>query len=72
MSSEQLRYLLSRVSAVCELCPDMRFGQVMATLDLLAQDMTDKSLYHVDDEDFVTVVERFHQDLLRRGQHVTV
>jgi hypothetical protein len=49
----------------------MRFGQLLATLGMLAEDMTDHSLWDIDDAELLGVMERFRQDLLRREQEVS-
>jgi hypothetical protein len=48
------------------LCPEMRFAQMLATLGLLGDDVTDHSLWDLEDEEFLGAIERFRQDLLRR------
>ena len=58
--------VLERLCEVRELCPEMRFGQVLATIGLLAQDETGHSLWEVEDAEFATALERFAADLARR------
>lgn len=63
--------LLERLAEVWEMCPEMRFGQVIATVSLLAEDAEDDvrhSLWEVEDTEFATALERFAQDLARRGR----
>jgi hypothetical protein len=44
----------------------MRFGQVIATIGLLAEDEMGHSLWEVEDAEFAAAIERFTQDLARR------
>ena len=46
--------------------PDYRFGQMLGALDLLSEDMFDRSLWDVEDDQLVEVIERFQADLERR------
>jgi hypothetical protein len=68
MSAELSPDLLARLADVRGRCADMRFGQMLATLGLLAEDMFGHSLWDVEDQEFVQVVERFRQDLIRYEQ----
>jgi hypothetical protein len=70
MTAESSRELLTRLSELRGLCPDMRFGQMLATLGLLAEDAPGRSLWDIEDEELLAVLERFRQDLLRREQGV--
>jgi hypothetical protein len=45
---------------------DLRFGQLLANLGLLVADRTDRSLWDVEDEALLKVVEEHRADLLRR------
>jgi hypothetical protein len=58
---------LSRLAAVRAMCPELRFGQLLATVGELAQDVTGHSLWDVDDSDFGAALEKFAADLGRRG-----
>lgn len=58
--------VLERLAEVRERCPEMRFGQVLATAGLLAEDETGHSLWEVEDNEFAAAVERFAADLARR------
>ncbi len=59
---------LERLAMVSRLCPEMRFGQLVATIGLLAEDETGHSLWDVEDEEFAAAVERFATDLAGRNQ----
>jgi hypothetical protein len=49
----------------------MRFGQMLATLGVLAEDAPSRSLWDIEDEELLGVLEWFRQDLARREQGVT-
>lgn len=63
--------VLERLAEVGEQCPEMRFGQLLATIGMLAEDETGHSLWDVDDSEFAAAVERFAADLARRGSEST-
>ena len=69
MNSVESNSMLQTLSKVWELCPEMRLGQLMATLGLLAKDTTDHNLWDVEDSDLLAVMERFQHDLSRREQN---
>ena len=68
MNSVETNSMLQTLGKVWELCPEMRLGQLMATLGLLAEDTTDHSLWDVEDRDLLAAMERFQQDLSCRNQ----
>jgi len=59
--------VLKRIAEVRDRCPEMRFGQILATIGLLAEDETGHSLWEVEDTEFAAALERFAADLARRG-----
>jgi hypothetical protein len=59
---------LDRLAAVRRLCPEIRFGQLVAIIGQLAEDKTGRNLWDVEDEEFAAAVERFANDLSRREQ----
>jgi len=58
--------LLHRLDQVRRLCPEMRLGQLMATLGLLGEDATGRTLWDLEDEELAAALERFADDLARR------
>ena len=58
--------LLHRLDEVRRLCPEMRLGQLMATLGLLGEDATGRSLWDLEDEELAAALDRFATDLARR------
>ena len=65
---EQTPAFLSRLTVVRRLCPEMRFGQLVATIGMLAEDETGRGLWDIEDEEFAAAVERFATDLSRRNE----
>jgi hypothetical protein len=49
------------------LCPEIRIGQFLATVAMLVEDGTGRSLGDIDDEELATALERFARDLSRRN-----
>jgi hypothetical protein len=67
MSTTQLPAgILERLAEVRAQCPELRLGQFIATVGLLAEDETGRSLWDVEDAEFATALERFASDLARR------
>ena len=60
--------LLHRLDEVRRLCPDMRLGQLLATVGMLGEDTTGRSLWDMDDDQLAAAVERFAKDLSQRSQ----
>jgi hypothetical protein len=58
--------LLHRLDEIRRLCPEMRLGQLIATLGLLGEDETGRSLWDLEDEELAAAMERFADDLARR------
>jgi len=58
-----------KLARIRELSPDVRFGQLLANLGFLTEDETDRSLWDVDDEQLLQVMEKHLADLSQR-QHV--
>ena len=60
--------LLHRLDEVQRLCPDMRIGQFLATVAMLGEESTGRTLWDIEDEELLRVMEKHRADLLRR-QH---
>jgi hypothetical protein len=58
--------LLEKLASLWELSPDVRFGQLLANLGFLVEDQTDQSLWDVEDEELLRVMEWHRTDLSRR------
>jgi hypothetical protein len=62
--------LMEVVLQVHQNASDMRIGQLFATLGLISEEMTGRTLWDIDDDELLLVVERFRQDLLTREERV--
>jgi hypothetical protein len=62
--------LLKRIAQLCELSPDVRFGQLLFHLGFLVEDQRDQSIRDVEDEQLLAVVEHHRAELERRHQPV--
>jgi hypothetical protein len=58
--------ILEQLDQVRAYCPELRFGQLIATIGMLAEDETGHSLWDVEDTDFAASLERFVGDMARR------
>ncbi len=58
--------LIEKLVDLQQLSPDVRFGQLLANLGFLVEDLTDQSLWDVEDARLLEVVEKHRVDLLRR------
>jgi hypothetical protein len=58
--------VLHRLDEVRRLCPEMRLGQFLATVGMLGEDTTGRSLWDIEDDDLLAALERFATDLARR------
>jgi hypothetical protein len=59
--------VLRRLQEVHRSCPEMRLGQLLATVGMLGEDSTGRSLWDIEDEELAAAVERFAGDLARRS-----
>jgi hypothetical protein len=62
-----LEHILEQLHEVRVRCPELRFGQLLATIDMLAEDETGHSLWDVEDADFAAALDRFAADMARRA-----
>lgn len=62
--------ILQKLGALCELSPDVRLGQLVAHLAFLAEDTCERTLWDIEDEDLLRVIERHHAELSRRQSNV--
>jgi hypothetical protein len=59
--------ILIRLDEVRIRFPKLRFGQLIATIGMLAEDEVGHLLWDIEDADFAADVERFAADIARRG-----
>lgn len=64
--------LISGLAALRENCEDLRFGQMLATLGMLAEGMYERNLWDIEDDQLGQVIQKFHDDMARRDSHVNV
>ena len=67
ITTDSLACLLARLAEVRRRCPDLRFGQLLATIGLLTEDETGHSLWEVGDAEFAAALERFAADVAGRA-----
>jgi hypothetical protein len=65
--ADLVEQILDQLAEVRHRCPELRFGQLIATIGMLAEDETGHSLWDVEDANFAAALERFAADLARRG-----
>ncbi|HEX5106609.1 MAG TPA: hypothetical protein VFV87_22470 [Pirellulaceae bacterium] len=58
--------LLQRLAAVCELSPDIRFGQLVDFVGLLAAGESQRNLPDIEDDELLAALEEHHKNLLDR------
>src|SRR5438876_11894527 len=61
-----LDQILGQLEEMRVRCPELRFGQLIATIGMLAEDEVGHSLWDVEDADFAAALERFAADMARR------
>ena len=66
-TADWLGRILEQLGEIQARCPELRFGQLIATIGMLAEDETGRSLWDVEDADFAAALERFAADMARRG-----
>lgn len=73
MKTIETPLILQNLADLWELCPDMRFGQLISTLGLLSEDAGGRNLWDVEDEELSKVIEQFRTQLSLRdcGQNGT-
>ena len=64
------RDILNSLTAICELSANVRFGQLIANLSFLAEDMSDRTLWDIEDTELLKIIERHREDLSKRQSNV--
>jgi hypothetical protein len=59
--------IAERILALCDLSPDVRFGQLLANLGFLSEEFENQSLWDIEDERLLSVIE-IHLAQLRQRQ----
>jgi hypothetical protein len=55
--------ILRRLALICDHSSEVRFGQLVAHLGFLAEDMGMRHIAEIDDQELVTVLERHQAEL---------
>jgi hypothetical protein len=58
--------LLDKLAVLWESSPEVRFGQLLANLGFLVEDRTDQSLWDIEDEQLLKVMEGHRAELSQR------
>ncbi len=61
--------ILRSLAALCEVSPGVRFGQLLANLGFLAEDLADRTLWDIEDTELLQVIEKHRADLSKRHPH---
>jgi hypothetical protein len=64
--------ILEKLFVLCELAPEVRFGQLVAQLGFLAEDAGMRGLWDIEDDELLRVIEAHEADLSRRGAEAHV
>jgi hypothetical protein len=60
------REALAVLAEVCDMSPDVRLGQLLAHLGFLGEDQTGRSLWDIDNEQFLAVLYHHRAELAAR------
>lgn len=66
MNTATKQELIGKLGRLCELSPGVRVGQLIDHLGFLSQDMFDRSLSDVEDEQLLKVLDRHEAELKQR------
>ena len=70
MIPEVRKDILSQLALVSELSPDLRFGQLVANLAMIAAGPWDQTLWDLEDEPLLEALRQLVADLQRRQEPV--
>ena len=60
------REALNVLTELCELSPDVRLGQLLAHLGFLGEDQVGRTLWDIEDDEFLAVLRRHKDELAAR------
>lgn len=66
MTPDVRREALAVFAELAALAPDVRLGQLMAHLGFLGEDQVEQSLWDIEDDDLLAVLNRHRAELLAR------
>ena len=61
---------LELLKELCERSPDVRLGQLLAHLGFLGEDQTGRTLWDIDDEQFLSVLYHHRAELMSRDSEL--
>lgn len=64
--------MFATLSEILSLAPDIRFGQLMAHLGFLGEDVADHGLGDIDDDELLAIMYRHRDELRARLQGTTI
>jgi hypothetical protein len=70
MTSPEQQEVIGKFSRIADLSPGIRMGQLIAHLGFLAEDMFDRGLADLEDDQLLRVLERHEAELSRRQSNV--
>ena len=62
--------VFQRLREVHRCCPEMHLGQLLATVAMLGEDSTGRSLWDIEDDELSAAVERFAGDLAQAHERL--
>jgi hypothetical protein len=66
MTNQTRQQLIESLASISEMAPDMRFGQLMATLGFLVDDKSNHTIWEIGDVELLDVLEGHRAELARR------
>jgi len=63
MISQAQSEAIARLTELCDVSPDVRLGQLLAHLGFLGEDQTGRSLWDIDDEQLLQVLNNHRNEL---------
>ena len=59
--------ILRSLTTLCKLSPSVRFGQLLANLGFLAEDLYDRTLWDIEDAELLQVIEKHRTERVLSG-----
>jgi hypothetical protein len=66
MISPSQQTIVEKLLALCDLSPDIRFGQLLANLGFLSEEFENQSLWEIEDDQLLKVIEIHLAQLTQR------
>ena len=58
--------IFDRISSLCAMSPDIRMGQMFANLGILSEAFANQSLWDIEDDQLLKIIEIHHAQLTKR------